>query len=95
MEQKIELIHPAGKKAIRMDKSKYDTIKKSLIAFLEKNGATTHKEMFNGILADFKKKNIAFKGSVEWHMEWVKLDLESRKEIIKDTSNNPVKYRIP
>jgi hypothetical protein len=94
MKQKIELMHPAGKKAIRMDCAKYDLIKKSLILFLQKNCAATHKEIFNGILHDFKKNKITFDGSVEWHMEWVKLDLEARKEIKKDTCRSPATYSV-
>ncbi len=35
MEQKIQLKHPAGKKAISMDKEKYDVIEKSLLFSLK------------------------------------------------------------
>jgi hypothetical protein len=41
----------------------------------------THKEILKTITEDFKKNKIKCDGSMEWHMEWVKLDLEARKKI--------------
>lgn len=35
-----------------------------------------------------------FEGSVEWHMEWVKLDLEARKEIRRIGDKYPVRFAI-
>jgi len=37
MEQKIQLKHPAGKKAVSMDKGKYDVLKKALLGHLGNN----------------------------------------------------------
>lgn len=81
MDQKIQLIHPAGKKAVSIDKGKYDVLKKALIEYLQTNGESTHAEIFNSITGNFKKNNLKFAGSIEWHLEWVILDLEARKEI--------------
>jgi len=39
-----------------------------------------------------KLHNTVFEGSVEWHMEWVKLDLEARKLIIRTCDDAPVKF---
>lgn len=88
METKIQLKHPAGKKAVKMEKAKYDAIKEVLISQLKSNGASTHTEILKAINDDFKKNKVRFNGSVGWHMEWVKLDLESRK-VIKRTANKP------
>ena len=95
MEQRIELKHPAGKKAISIDKVKYDAIKKVLLNYLKTNPGSSHKEILQAIEEDFKTKKINFEGSVEWHMEWVKLDLEARKEIIRSGDRSPVKFSIP
>jgi hypothetical protein len=81
MEQKIELIHPAGKKAISMDKQKYDIIKNGILNYLKTKGEATHTEILKSLTDEFKKSDTKFQGSVEWHMEWVKLDLEARKII--------------
>lgn len=94
MEQKMQLKHPAGKKAVSMDKGKYDTLKKVLLNRLKTKGESTHTEILQTITEDFKKHNIKFAGSVEWHMEWVKLDLEARKEIKRIGDKSPIKFAI-
>ena len=94
MEQKIQLKHPTGKKAISMDKEKYGVIEKSLFFCLKEKAEATHKEILNAITADFKKNRIKFDGSVEWHMEWVKLDLEARKKITRISDTTPIKFRL-
>ncbi len=94
MEQKIQLQHPAGKKAISMDKEKYELLKKTVLNCLKKEGALTHKEIFKMISESFKKNKTKFVGSVEWHMEWVKLDLEARKEIKRVADSSPIKYKL-
>lgn len=94
MEQKISLKHPTGKKAISMDKEKYGVIEKSLLICLEEKSEATHKEILNTITEDFKKNKIKFEGSVEWHMEWVKLDLEARKKITRIADTTPIKFKL-
>jgi hypothetical protein len=92
METTIQLKHPAGKKAVSMDKSKYAFLKKSLLNHLKTKGESTHADILQGITHDFKKKKIKFEGSVEWHMEWVKLDLEARKEIKRIRDKLSIKF---
>jgi hypothetical protein len=92
MEQKIQLMHPAGKHAVRMDKNKYDILRKVILRSL-KAGELTHKELHKAVLADFKRTKIKFEGSVEWYMESVKLDLEATKAIER-IIGKPPKWRI-
>ena len=92
MEQKIQLKHPEGKKAISIDKLKYDILKKAILNHLKKNGEATHTEIWDAITEDFKKNNIKFEGSIQWYMEWVKLDLQSNKIIGKVPKTSPLKY---
>jgi hypothetical protein len=94
MEQKIQLKHPTGKKAISMDKETYGVIEKSLLICLKEKAAATHKEILKFIIEDFEKNNIKFAASVEWHMEWVKLDLEARKKITRIAGKAPIKFKI-
>ena len=63
MENKIQLMHPAGKHAIRMDKSKYEVLKKAIIKSLKKD-SLTHTELFKAVQSDFKNRKIKFEGSV-------------------------------
>ena len=94
METKIQLRHPAGKKAVSMNKGKYDAIKKALLNHLGTKGESTHSEILQAITEDFKKNSIKFEGSVEWHMEWVKLDLEARNEIKRIEDKSSIKFTI-
>lgn len=94
MELKIQLKHPLGKKAVSMDKFKYDILKKAFLNQLKKRGKATHTEVWKAIAEDFKSNNIKFEGSIQWHVEWVKLDLEARKEIFRVTKTSPQKYAI-
>ena len=94
MEQKIQLKHPEGKKAVTMNKLKYDALKNGLLNHLKKRGELTHVELLAAINEDFKKNKIKFVGSIPWHMEWVKLDLEANKIIQRVKDTTPQKYSI-
>jgi hypothetical protein len=94
MEQKIQLIHPQGKKAISMDKGKYDIIRMYLLKYLKSKKEVTHAEIQNAISEEFKRNKIKFEGSLEWYTEWVKLDLEARKEIKREGAKAPYKFSI-
>ena len=94
MEQKIQLKHPAGKKAISMDKGKYDAMRKAILNLLKTKGESTHTQMLKPITEDLKSNNIKFEGSVEWHLEWVKLDLEASKKIMRIGDGSPVKFAL-
>ncbi len=94
METKIQLKHPVGKKAVSMDKGKYDVLKKVLLNRLKTKGESTHKEILQTVTEDFKKNKIKFDGSIEWHMEWVKLDLEARKKIKRLGDKPPIKFTV-
>jgi len=94
METKIQLRHPAGKKAVSMQKGKYEVMKKTLLNCLSAKGPSTHTEILQAITEDFKQNNIVFDGSLEWHMEWVKLDLEAGKEIKRIDLDSPVKFSL-
>src|SRR5216110_1376074 len=93
METKILLKHPAGKKAVRINKDKYDTLSKAIFRCL-KNKSLTHTELFEAIIADFKKNQIKFEGSIEWYMEFVKLDLEANKLIHRVKDKSQLKFQI-
>ncbi len=94
MENRIQLKHPAGKKAVTMNSTKYNLLKKEILAYLNENGESTHKKMLQGISKSFGKSKTKFEGSVEWHMEWVKLDLEARKVIVRNGNVSPVTFAV-
>ncbi|MBS3913437.1 MAG: hypothetical protein KG003_02980 [Bacteroidetes bacterium] len=94
METKIQLKHPLGKKAISMDQNKYKVLKNAILECLKINGATTHKEMLKAVNEYFNRNKMKFEGSVEWHMEWVKLDLEAGKKIKRIAGQTPLKFEL-
>ena len=77
-----------------MYKLKYDPLKKVVLNFLKTNGESTHTEILESVTEEFKKNKIKFEGSIEWHMEWVKLDLEARKEIKRTAEKSSIKFSL-
>ena len=94
MNEKIRLIHPHGKKAVNMDKIKYDIIKKYLLACLKSGKKAYQKEIKEAITQNIKQNKIEFQGSIDWYLEWVKLDLEAKREIFRIGEKSPYKYSI-
>jgi len=94
METLIQLKHPAGKKAVSMEKVKYDTLKEVLLKRLKTKGESTHSEILQTVTEDFIKSKTKFEGSIEWHMEWVKLDLEARKKIKRVGDKSPIRFAV-
>ena len=94
MEDKIQLIHPEGKKAVRINKEKYEILKKEILNALKTKGESTYADMLQYTIDDFTQNKIVFEGSLEWYLEWVKLDLEARKEIKRVSDKSPLKYTI-
>jgi Family of unknown function (DUF6958) len=93
MSEKIQLKHPEGKHAVRIEREKYDIMSKAILGCL-KPGALTHKEMLAEVHSYFKKNKIKFSGSVEWHMESVKLDLEANKKVERVNEGSKLKFRL-
>ncbi len=94
MEQRIQLEHPVGKKAVSMTRGKYDVMRKTLLNLLKTKGELSHAEIKRAITEEFKKSKTKFEGSIEWHMEWVKLDLEAKNEIKRLGDKSSLKFTI-
>lgn len=94
MENKIQLLHPKGKKAVRMEVEKYEIIKNGILEHLKTSANSTHSEMLKAMTESLARNGTPFQGSIEWHMEWVKLDLEARKKIIRSTHKKNDIYTI-
>ena len=94
METRIQLKHPRGKKPVSMSKEKYDLLKAGLLKYLSRKGDATFSEISSAIEKDFKAKKQKFRGSIPWHLEWVKLDLEARKIIKRVPNTTPQEYMI-
>ncbi len=88
-DEKILTKHPLGKKGVNISATKYEQVKKAILAVLRKK-QLTHSELSEQLNQSLANK---FDGSINWYGETVKLDLESRK-IIERTSSKPPKYRL-
>lgn len=90
-EEKILALHPdPKKKAVSINKTKYELIKDEIIFSLRRT-ELSHTELNNKIISRLKKN---FDGSVSWYVETVKLDLEARGIIERDMKGKPPVYRI-
>jgi len=93
MEKKLQLKHPQGKKAVSMNKDRYDLLKKAILFCLKSKKNITFPDLLNGVEAYIKTSGQTFQGSIPWHMEWVKLDLEAGKVIERSSGASPHTYR--
>ena len=94
MNEKIQLKHPEGKKAVSISKEKYDLLRPAVLKCLRTKGEATLGEISRAITKDFKTRGKRFEGSLAWYLEWVKLDLEARKMIRRVPSTSPQLYVI-
>jgi len=91
---KIQLIHPAGKKAISMDKNKYDALRGLLLYSLQNTRHACFQELLAETEKQLKYRKIKLQGKLDWNLFWVSLDLEARKEITRDKSVSPHLYSL-
>lgn len=94
MEKKIQLTHPQGKKAVSMAPDKYNLLKGALLNCLKSGGELTHTEIGQVVAEELKNNKVKFDGNVNWHLEWVKLDLEANGIIERVPQTSPQKYII-
>jgi hypothetical protein len=92
--QKVQLLHPLGKKAFSISMDKYALLKTEMLNYLEVNGQGTFSGMCAAIDQNLKNRKVTFDGSLKWYLEWVKLDLESRKWIIRVPKTSPQQYKL-
>jgi hypothetical protein len=93
MAKRIPLLHPEGKKGITMDMDKYMVLKEAILTSLKTSQGFTHKQLLEKVTNSFGMGNVKFAGSVGWHMEWVKLDLEAKGQI-RRVGEGPVTYAL-
>ena len=87
-EEKILTKHPQGKTGRNITRQSYDALKAAILAALAKK-ELTHTELFEYLNKNLKGK---FDGNISWYGETVKLDLEARKIIARNT-DKPPRYR--
>ena len=92
--EKVQLKHPEGKKAISMEKAKYDALKSSFIDCLKAKRIAPFDELLADVTADLQNKKIKIKGVIQWNLFWVSLDMEANKQVKKNKAVSPYLYTL-
>jgi pyridoxine/pyridoxamine 5'-phosphate oxidase len=74
----FQTIHPDDKQGVRIDRKKYDLMRKTILTNIRSRGRITFSELASLVGEQLKGK---FDGSVMWYYTTVKLDMEARGEI--------------
>ena len=90
--EKVQLKHPEGKKAISMEKTKYDALKSSFTDCLKAKRSAPFDELLADVTADLQNKKIKIQGVIQWNLFWVTLDMEANKALKKDKTVSPYLY---
>ncbi len=85
MEDKIACMHPEGKEAPRIDRDKYETIKRCILNTIQEHEIISFKQLRVEVTHQLKGN---FNGSISWYLTTVKLDLEARGYIKRSKRNN-------
>ena len=81
-----------GKQGVNISKAKYDQMHEAIVAALMQQESMTFKELTLAVKSELAG---VFEGSIEWYVTVVKLDMESRGEIICDRGKSPHKISLP
>lgn len=92
--ERVQMVHPEGKKAVTMERGKYEVLKTSFLHCLKAKRRAPFKELAFDVAADLDSKNIKIQGVIEWNLFWVTLDMESRNELKRDKTTSPQQYSL-
>jgi hypothetical protein len=90
MSERIQTLHPQGKKGVNISKDKYDVIKAAIIAALEEQDEMTFYGLNDAVGRQLEGN---FEGSIGWYYTTVKLDLEARG-LIERFGKSPQTIRL-
>ncbi len=79
--KKIQLEHPEGKNAIRMDENKYQVIHKEIVKVIKEKKSIQPMMLLEEVS---KRLSGKIEGSIKWYGCSVKLDMEAKKQIEHD-----------
>lgn len=90
MDDRIQTLHPQGKRGVNIDKDKYETIREAILNVLE----PVDEIAFRALPPAVAKQLPEFDGSVSWYTTTVKLDLEARGLIERVPDVTPQHLRL-
>lgn len=86
-EDKVQLQHPEGKKLSRVDKKTYDLIRAEILKILASGEEIKPMALLGEVSENLKGK---LEGNIAWYAEGVKLDMETKKELVHDRKRGSI-----
>jgi hypothetical protein len=91
MEERIITLHPEGKQGINVSRQKYELVRAAILDTIYAAGEITFLQLFNDVI---QRLSGDFDGSIGWYITTVKLDLEARGLIERNTATSPQRLRL-
>ncbi len=91
MDEQIMTLNPAGKAGVTISRDKYDLVRAVILDTIHDYGELTFLELFSLVI---QKLTGNFDGSIGWYVTTVKLDLEARGLIERNTATLPQRLRL-
>jgi hypothetical protein len=88
---RILTLHPEGKAGVHVDRNKYLAMRAAILRALRTSRGMGHTEL---LIAARHRLPRGFKGSIPWYHETVKLDLEARGLIHRQSAAATASYRL-
>ena len=77
-----------------MDKDKYDLLKRLVIKILLKKQSRSFEQLLTDVSQELSDSDTLIKGSMQWNLGWVSMDMEAKHELFKDETVEPPLYSI-
>jgi hypothetical protein len=93
--ERILTLHPAGKNGVSIERTKYDAMRKAILACMPRSPACIALSDLSARVAEALERSPQFSGvgKVLWYLVTVKQDLEARGDIEIDPTRKPQHLR--
>jgi predicted metal-dependent hydrolase len=83
-----------SKSTIEMDKDKYELLKKLVIKILRKKPESNFEQLLADVSQELADTDTMVKGSMQWNLGWVSMDMEAKHELFRDGTVEPPLYSL-
>ena len=93
-DERILTLHPAGKQGVRIERAKYDAMRRALLKVIpRRKDGVAFGELAELVAPKLDRKAFPPEASVRWYVVAVKQDLEARGEIEQVPRARPQRVR--
>lgn len=93
--QLIKLQHTdPSKRTVEMEKDKYELLKRLVVKILKNRPRSSFEQLVTDVTKELADSDNPIKGSIQWNLGWVTMDLRAKNEISKDQSVDPPLYSL-